>query len=61
MLTLSRKIGETIIISAGGHQIEITVQAVHGNQVRLATAAPKCVAVDRKEIYQRKLAGVPHV
>lgn len=60
MLTLSRKIGETIIISAGGHHIEITVQGVQGNQVRLATAAPSCVAIDRKEIHHRKLAGVAH-
>lgn len=60
MLTLSRKIGETIIISAGGHQIEVTVQSVQGNQVKRATAAPASVAIDRKEIYERKLAGLPY-
>jgi len=59
MLTLSRRIGETIVISAGGHHIEVTIQSVQGNQVKLATAAPDCVAIDRKEIHDRKQAGVP--
>lgn len=58
MLTLSRRIGETIVISFGGQQVEVTVQSLSRNQVKLATAAPDCVVIDRKEIYQRKAAGL---
>ena len=56
MLVLSRRVAETLRI---GDNIEITVIGVSGNQVRLGIVAPREVAVDREEIYQRKKAGTP--
>lgn len=51
MLILTRRVGETLVI---GDDIQVTVTAVHGSQVRLGVAAPPQVAVDRKEIRDRK-------
>jgi carbon storage regulator len=51
MLILSRNIGETVHI---GDDIEITVVAVHGHQVRFGINAPRDVVVDREEIANRK-------
>jgi carbon storage regulator len=48
MLVLTRKTGETIQI---GEDIEITVVAVNGDQVKLGINAPKNVEIHRKEIY----------
>lgn len=48
MLTLSRKIGESIMI---GNDIEITILDVKGDQVKIGINAPKAVPVYRKEIY----------
>jgi len=48
MLVLTRKVGESIVI---GRDIEITVLEVRGDQVRLGIAAPRHVAVHRKEVY----------
>lgn len=50
MLILTRRVGETIIID---DNIEVTVLAVKGNQVRLGINAPDDVAVHREEIYNR--------
>lgn len=47
MLVLTRRIGESICI---GDDIVVTVLAVNGQQVRLGTAAPPKVAVDREEV-----------
>lgn len=49
MLVLSRKINETILI---GDDIEITVVAVMGDNVRLGIKAPKDVKILRSEVYQ---------
>lgn len=48
MLTLSRKINESIMI---GNDIEITILDVKGDQVKIGINAPKAVPIYRKEIY----------
>jgi carbon storage regulator len=48
MLVLTRKLNEAIQI---GHDIEITVLAISGDQVKLGINAPKHVEIHRKEIY----------
>jgi carbon storage regulator len=48
MLVLTRKLKETIQI---GDDIEITVLAISGDQVKLGINAPKHVEIHRKEVY----------
>lgn len=48
MLVLTRKPNELIMI---GNDIEITVLAIEGEQVKLGISAPKNVDIHRKEIY----------
>ena len=52
MLILSRNEGQTIFI---GDDIKITVLGINGKQVRIGIEAPDEVAVDREEIYIKKL------
>jgi carbon storage regulator len=47
MLVIARKIGQTIRI---GDDIEITVSAIRGDQVRLAIQAPREIPILRTEI-----------
>lgn len=49
MLILSRKKDESILI---GSDIEVTVIAVQGDQVKLGIKAPKKVDVYRKELFE---------
>ncbi|PEI61780.1 carbon storage regulator CsrA [Priestia aryabhattai] len=49
MLVLTRKLYETIKI---GDEIEVTVLAVNGDQVKLGIQAPKSVDIHRQEIYE---------
>jgi carbon storage regulator len=51
MLILSRRTGESVRI---GDDVEVTVMAVNGSQVRIGIKAPRNVAVDREEIAERK-------
>jgi carbon storage regulator len=51
MLILTRRAGEALRI---GDDIEVTVMAVSGSQVRIGISAPRDVAVDREEIAERK-------
>jgi len=51
MLILTRRAGEALRIGA---DIEITVMAVNGTQVRIGIKAPRNVVVDREEIAVRK-------
>jgi carbon storage regulator len=51
MLILSRNIGEVVRI---GDDIEVTVVAVNGHQVRIGVNAPREVVVDREEVANRK-------
>jgi carbon storage regulator len=48
MLALTRKVGESIVI---GDDIEVTVLAVHGDQIKIGIDAPRSVPIHRKEIY----------
>jgi carbon storage regulator len=48
MLVLTRKLQEAIKI---GNDIEITVLAVEGDQVKLGISAPRNIEVHRKEIF----------
>lgn len=51
MLLLTRRPGETIKI---GDDIQITVSAVTGNQVRIGITAPKAVPIVREELLDQK-------
>jgi carbon storage regulator len=51
MLILTRRAGEALRI---GDDIEVTVMAVSGSQVRIGIHAPRNIAVDREEIAERK-------
>jgi len=51
MLILTRRAGQALRI---GDDIEVTVMAVKGSQVRIGISAPRDVAVDREEIAERK-------
>ncbi|MFN7252524.1 MAG: carbon storage regulator CsrA [Anaerobacillus sp.] len=48
MLVLSRKKDQSIMI---GDDIEITVIAVEGDQIKLGINAPRSVEIQRKEIF----------
>ena len=52
MLILTRRTGESLRI---GDDVEVTVMAVNGSQVRIGIKAPRNIAVDREEIAERKL------
>ncbi|MEM9458530.1 MAG: carbon storage regulator [Myxococcota bacterium] len=49
MLTLTRKIGQKILI---GNGIEVVVREIRGRQVRLGIVAPDGLPVYREELYQ---------
>jgi carbon storage regulator len=48
MLVLTRKLQEAIKI---GHDIEIIVLSIEGDQVKLGISAPRNVEIHRKEVY----------
>lgn len=48
MLALTRKVGESIVIA---DNIEITIIAITGDQIKLGIDAPKSISIHRKEIY----------
>jgi len=48
MLTLTRKVGESIRI---GDDIEIVVKEIRRNQVRIGIIAPREVPIYREEVY----------
>ncbi len=51
MLILTRRQGESVRI---GEDVEVTILAIKGTQVRIGIKAPRDVAVDREEIAERK-------
>jgi carbon storage regulator len=50
MLVLTRKVGESLILS---HGIKITIIEVKGRQVRIGIEAPPDVTVHREELWER--------
>ena len=50
MLVLTRKTNESIVIN---DNIVVTVVAIKGDKVRLGIDAPKEVAVNRREVYEK--------
>ena len=48
MLILARKKDESIMI---GENIEITIVDIQGDQIKIGIAAPKNVAIHRKEVF----------
>lgn len=51
MLTLTRKVGETIVVHRG--LITIHVKRVSGNKVQLSVDAPKEIEINRGEVETR--------
>lgn len=58
MLTLTRKVGESIRI---GDDIEIVVKEIRRNQVRIGIVAPRDVAIYREEVYEAILQSTDEV
>jgi carbon storage regulator len=56
MLVITRKNGEQLII---GHDIEVTVLKIRGNQVKLGIRGPADVPIHRKELQSRMLHPSP--
>jgi carbon storage regulator len=52
MLILTRRVGESLIIS---DDMKVTVLGIKGNQIRIGVSAPRDIAVHREEIYNRIL------
>jgi len=50
LLILTRRIGESIVIS---DDIVVAVLGINGSQVRLGIEAPMSVSVHREEIYRK--------
>ena len=55
MLVLSRKQGERIIVD---DCVDITVVQIKGGTVRLGFCAPKHVAIQRQEIFERMASTI---
>jgi len=54
MLVLSRKVGETIVITApDGTQIVLMMVEVRGDKARIGIDAPRTYTVHREEVQQR--------
>ena len=52
MLVVTRKVGESIIIRAGKDTITVSVEAIHGGNVRIGLDAPSHVLILRNELVQ---------
>lgn len=58
MLSLTRRIGETIMI---GDELSVTVLDVNHSQVRIGISAPREIPVHREEVYERIKTGEPYL
>ena len=56
MLVISRKLGERIILA---DNVEITVLQIRGKAVRLGVAAPRDIAVNRREVQAGRQKPIP--
>lgn len=54
MLTLSRKVGESIFVGEGDDRIEILVREIKPNQVRLSISTTNGQKILRKELLEGK-------
>lgn len=54
MLVVTRKVGEAIIIRAGKDTITVSVEAIHGSNVRIGLDAPSHVQILRNELVQNQ-------
>lgn len=60
MLILSRRPDESLVIGDSveiAENVTVTILSIKGRQVRIGINAPKDVAVNRSEIYERIQAG----
>lgn len=57
MLTLGRRVGESLVIGEGKDEVLVTVTYVGRGQVKLGVTAPQHISVDREEIRERKRSG----
>jgi carbon storage regulator CsrA len=53
-LTLTRRVGQAVVIRCGRAVIEVRVRAIDGREARLRIEAPQGVAVNREEIDRKK-------
>ena len=60
MLILTRRVAESLVI---GDNVTVTVLDVKGGRVRIGVNAPRDVAVNREEIFEKTRMGqqMPHV
>ena len=54
MLVVTRKVGEAIIIRAGKDTVTVSVEALHGGNVRIGLDAPRHVQILRNELVQNR-------
>ena len=54
MLVVTRKVGESLIIRAGNDTITVSVEAIHGGNVRIGLDAPRHVQILRNELVQNQ-------
>jgi carbon storage regulator CsrA len=58
MLVLSRKPGESIVITVGDSRVEFTITEIRGVNVRIAFDAPPNARINRKEVEERRDIGL---
>ena len=54
MLTLTRREGDSVILETSDGLIQVTVENINGQQVRVGFEAPKSVKILRGELKERE-------